>query len=479
MKKILTTLICAISLAGCSEKNSYEQELHDSLNHLWSTGQTSFAVTTVDGLPIANATILIGNSVNKPFQGNVLKTNAQGMVSFPTAWVESASVTVDAPGFIRVTYINQLPGPLNFKLKKKSLLDQFEVKGQAKNLPIIDKDGFVDFGLVMPAFSKADLLAFNMNAVISPQTDTISVMGFKVPLPSNISLPRQAEKYSLLTITMDKPNYRIYFGDQGIQRVYAAKGKFPFKSTVDQIRDGKEFYELINSFSITGGAIRDTETKAASNILDLPVNELSFTGKAQIKAPVIGSDEIFVSMGIAQQSGYMIPTDIKRQTSNSTQILNMLSGSTPYVLGAVMKIQDLKDGVDRMSAALLPVSTTVVTPQLLPLIASPSIQGNILTLPSVSEVTDINVLGLYSVLSTEETVLQGGNKTPILNPQWEIYASSWPQSLNLPEFPTTQPLAGKKRWEVNFIGSQITSQTTFGPAMIESATHVTHSSVSF
>lgn len=331
----------------------------------------------------------------------------------------------------------------------------------------------------MPAFSKADLLAFNMNAVISPQTDTISVMGFKVPLPSNISLPRQAEKYSLLTITMDKPNYRIYFGNQGIQRVYAAKGKFPFKSTVDQIRDGKEFYELINSFSITGGAIRDTETKAASNILDLPVNELSFTGKAQIKAPVIGSDEIFVSMGIAQQSGYMIPTDIKRQTSNSTQILNMLSGSTPYVLGAVMKIQDLKDGVDRMSAALLPVSITVVTPQLLPLIASPSIQGNILTLPSVSEVTDINVLGLYSVLSTEETVLQGGNKTPILNPQWEIYASSWPQSLNLPEFPTTQPLAGKKRWEVNFIGSQITSQTTFGPAMIESATHVTHSSVSF
>lgn len=478
MKKILATLICVVSLAGCSENNPYQQQLQDSLNHLWATEQTSFTVTTIDELPIANATILIGNSVNNPFQGNVLKTNAQGVVAVPTEWIENAPVTVDAPGFIRVTYMDQSPGTLNFKLKKKSLTEQFEVKGQAKNLPIVDKDGFVDFGLVMPAFSKADLLAFNINTVISPQTDNISVMGFKVPLPSNISLPRQSEKYSLLTITMDKPNYRIYFGNQGVQRIYAAKGKFPFKSTVDQIRDGKDFHELINSFSITGGVIRDTETKSALSFLDLPVNELTFTDKAQIKAPVVGADEVFVSMGIAQQSGYMIPTDIKRQTSNSVQSLNMLAGATPYVLGAVMKTQDLNNQIDRMSAALLPAAG-IVAPQLLPLISSPTIKGNTLVLPSVNTVADIHTVGVYSVLSLEETVLQGGSKADILNPQWEIYSSSWPQSLDLPEFPTTQPLAGKKRWEVNFIGSQTASQTAVGPAMIESATHVTHSSVSF
>lgn len=480
MKKIFAVMTCALSLTGCSENmdRSPLTQHQNSISWLWNTETQVITVTTMDERPLENAKILIGNSVNEPFAGNLLQTNAQGTVVIPAAWTSSAPITVEADGYIRVTYMDQVPGSFNFKLKKKSQSQQFEVKGQAKNLPIVDKDGFVDFGLVMPAFTKADLLAFNINTVISSQTDNISVMGFKVPLPSNISLPRQSEKYSLLTITMDKPNYRIYFGNQGVQRVYAAKGKFPFKSTVEQIREGKEFYELINSFSITGGVIRDIESKSASNILDLPMNELSFTDKTQVKAPVIGSDEIFVSMGIAQQSGYMIPTDIKRQTSNSVQSLNILAGTKPYILGAVMKAQDLSNGIDRMSAALL-TATGIVTPQLLPLIASPTIQGNALVLPSVSTIPDINPLGVYSVLSLEESVLQGGNRAEVLNPQWEIYASQWPQQLELPQFPSNQPLAGKKRWEVNFIGSQTASQTAFGPAMIEAATHVTHSSVSF
>lgn len=480
MKKLILTLTLATLAAACAENKG--TPLHSSETGLFGLFQTApknlITVTSWDDQPLANAQILIGSELGQPFANNLITTDQNGQAALPSEWTSEAPVTVDAPGYVRVTYFNQWPSSLQFKLKRKSLPQQLEIKGKATQLPVAEKDGWVDFGLVMPAFSRADLLAFNVNSVISPQSDNLTVMGFKFPLPSNISLPRQSEKYSLLTVTLDKPNYRIYFGTSGVQRVYAARGKFPFKSTVDQIRDGKDYFDLINSFNITGGVIRDALPKSPLSFLDLPMNELNYSGKAQIKAPPVGADEIFVSMGISENSGYMIPTDIKRLNSNATQTLNTLAGSPTYVLGAVMKMHDLKNEVDRMSAALLPASG-VVAPQLLPLIPSPSIARNILNLPTVNPISGVQVLGVFSLLSFEEEIQQAGAPMRVLNPQWEVFAKDWPQSLEMPIFPGDNSHSGKKRWEVNFIGSQNTSQMTLGPAMIEAATHVTHSSVTF
>ncbi|MNT17354.1 hypothetical protein D3C72_1524980 [compost metagenome] len=65
-------------------------------------------------------------------------------------------------------------------------------------------------------------------------------------------------------------------------------------------------------------------------------------------------------------------------------------------------------------------------------------------------------------------------------PQWEVYAANWVDRMDLPQWPDEAPAgAGKKRWDVNFVGSQTSSQPALGPAMIEAATHVTHSSVTF
>ena len=313
---------------------------------------------------------------------------------------------------------------------------------------------------------------------ISPQNDIISQMGQDIPIPSNISLPKQWERYAFFTITLDKPNYRLYFGQKGPNKIASVRGRFPFKATVDAIRNGSEFYQLINSLNITGGGVRDLDIQGNS-VLNIPSNELNFTDKKKVTAPAVRGDEIFVAVSVANQSGYMIPTDVKSIASGKSLNLNALPGSDQQVVGLLKKTDEFKSGNDRMSAALVK-GQGEAAPKVLPLIADPSIMGqNEIAFPSVSTIDGVNKIATYSVISSTVEMQQGPAKVKLTNPEWEVYAPSWVQTLKLPSWPNDKPRDGKKRWDVSFIGSQTTSQPVLGPAMIEAATHVTHSSVAY
>ncbi|WP_374074210.1 hypothetical protein [Bdellovibrio bacteriovorus] len=482
MKKLMMALAVPALFIGCSKDDKPKKPSSNaptSFSSLfWAQETNLITIKTIDDQPLAGAQILIGDALNAPFSGNFLTTDANGQVELPAGWTSAQAVTVQAPGYMRTTYMSQEPGALTIKLRAQPTKVQHEVRGGTSGLPIQDKDGIVDFGLVMPAFTKLDMLAFDINNVISPQYDRISAMGQDIDIPANISLPRQSEKYSLFTITLDKPTYRIYYGQPGVNRVFAARGRFPFKSTVDALRGGAEFYELINDFKINGGAIRDIEIKSGQTKLDMPTRELNFGEPKNLTAPQHRADEMFIAVGVANQSGYLIPTDVKKIAQGQKMALNTLPGSEQMVLGVLKRTAEMKNGGDRMSAALLPFAAGA-TPSMLPLIPDPTIAGDELLMPKFNSVTGVNPIATYSVLSKEEEVQQGNAKVKIYRAQWEVYAQNWLERMKLPQWPNDSAITGKKRWEVNFVGSQTASQAPVGPAMIEAATHVTHSSISF
>lgn len=489
MKRILMAAMVPALLLGCSEHNKQQsQQSTDGFKAFWTIQANTITIKTADDQPIANAQILIGDALNSPFAGNFLTTNSAGQVSVPAAWNQTASVTVQAAGFLRSTYMAQTPGNLTITLRAvKNGTTQYEVKGAALDLPVKNGDDQVDFGLVMSAFTKLDLLSFDLNNVISPQNDVISAMGQEIPVPSNISIPKQWEKYSFFTINLDKPLYRTYFGQKGVNRLVSVRGRFPFKDTVDAMRDGKEFYELINKFKLAGGGVRDIDVQSGSSQLNIPSTELNFTDKKTVIAPSVRGDEMFIAVGVANQSGYMIPTDIKSVTSGKKQDLGTLPNAEQLVLGVVKKTADLKSGNDRMSATLLPFAAQTA-PTMLPLINDPSLVGpNEAVFPQFNTIDGVNAIATYSVISSQIEVQQGPAKVKIMNPEWEVYASNWITNMKLPNWPLpsaaqsdeASTAANKKRWEVSFIGSQTASQAQLGPAMIEAATHVTHSSISY
>lgn len=481
MKKLIIALAMPALIVGCSKKEKPKSPGGEGTPSQFLTQENNtITIKSIDEQPIPNAQILIGNSLNNPFYGNFLLTDSSGQVQVPAEWTSAMAVTVQAPGYIRMTYMAQEPGALTIKLRPQPEKISYEVRGGVTGLPIQDKDGYVDFGLIMPAFTKLDILSFNINNIISPQNDRITALGQNVDIPANVSLPEQREKYSLLTVTLDKPIYRTYYGQPGVNRLYAARGRFPFKATVDALRNGTQFYELINTIKLSGGAIRDLEVKQGENKLNLPCHELNFTDSKTVALPILNGDETFLAVGVAKQSGYLIPTDVKKANSNKKLGINIstLPNSEQFFLGVLKKSAEMRSSQDRMSVTLVPFEAGL-TPNMLPLIPDPTLAADEILMPRVDSVDGVNPLATYAVLSMEEEIQQGPAKVKLLNPRWEIYAQNWAESLKLPQWPNDGELVGKKRWEVNFVGSQTASQVPVGPAMIESATHVTHSSVSF
>lgn len=481
MKKLLMAALVPTLVAGCSE--STKQQISSSgeaLRQLMQINANQITIKTTDDQAIAGAQVLIGDALNSPFQGNLLTTNAAGQVVLPAGWNQALPVTIAAPGFVRVTYMNVEPGSMTVKLRKMNVLNQYEVKGTAQGLPIKNGDDKIDFGLVMPAFSKMQLFTFNMDSVISSQYDTISAVGQQIQVPVNLSIPKQTEKYLFINVTLDKPAYRVYFGQPGVQRLFAAKGSLPFKSTVDSLRDGKQFWELINSIKLSGGALRDLNITNGQTSLDMPTGELSFNEAKNATAPQFRADESFMAVAITNQSGYLFPTDVKKLNPGQSTALNTLPGTPSNILGVLKRSEDWTSGEDRVSTTMMPFANGAA-PQVLPLIGSPTVTdgGRSLAFPQINPITGVNPIGTLSVLSVEMEAQQGPNKVKMMNAAWEIYSAKWVTNLKVPAFPGDNFGNGKKRWEVNFLGSQTTSQADLGPAMIESATHATHSSTTF
>lgn len=450
--------------------------------NLFEAQQTGMMVVDADQKPLAHAKILIGNALDTPFAGNYLVTDAQGQVAVPEAWTTPEPVTIEAPGYVRATYFAQAPGVRTFQLRKKmsTATTQYEVKGKTLGHTIADKDGFVDFGLVMPALTRKDFLSFNIDSVISPQSDVISILGYEADIPSNITLPRQKESY-ILPVTIEKPDFRIYFDTPGVQKVYAARGRFPFKEVVKELRDKAPFYKLVNYFTIQGGGVKDVNVNKDSIGMDLSVKDFDFKTKVTVTAPAFRGDETMMVFGVSHINEFMFPTDVKVLQPSQKMAVSMLDakGSVISVLKRIEDLESDASGSDRLSAVLMAAGSGVA-PQFLPLMADPALAGNgDLLVPKVNSINGVNPLATYGILSVIQEKIQGKDKVQVNNTYWEMYAPRWAEVVSLPKWPEADALAGKRHWEVNLIGSNLVSDVDLGPAMINNATHVTHTSLDF
>lgn len=485
VKKLALFLAAMTVVVGCSQDDKKTKKPEGNARNFAQCTGDGILVADETGTALAGAQVLIGDAVNSPFSGNFLTSDANGFVARPAGWTMPATVTAQANGFVRTTYFARTPGScLTMTLNKPAKVPTLELSGETTKHPSVDKDGFLEFGLVISALTRNDVLGFDINKVISTQVDTISVMGQSIEIPSNVTVPKQTENY-ILPITIEKPAYRLYFGDKGQHKVFAAQGRFPFKKVIDEVRAKKKFYELINDFSITGGVVRDLSPSRGVN---LPVNELAFTAKKNFKAPAMNSKEILIALAVSQMNGYMVPTDVKRIESNQTMGLATYSKAPAMAVG-VLKNEDEFQGTnntDRLSAVMLPLNTSV-NPTFLALIPNPRRVGADLQMTPPKSVGGVNELATLAVLSDVKELQMGKNTLPFLIHNWEVYAPSWVDKMDLPTWPASatdvptdaDPSAQKKRWEVTFLGSELTNAADLGQPTIEAATHVTHSSVDF
>jgi hypothetical protein len=475
-----------IGLTGCSKDKKGEEPTSQLSRFLWTTKADAEAaqikVINQYGEALEGAQILIGDSQGTPFRGNYLITDKSGSAIVPKLWETPASVTVDAIGYIRQTLLNVKPGNITLKLNSAFLAERAELRGQVTGLPVANGDKLIDFALVMPAVSKADFLNFDIGQVISPYSDKLSAAGQENNIPSNISLPKQKESY-FINVTLDKPVYRLKVPTLGPKRFVTARGRFVFKDVVKELRDGKPFHELINHFTIQGGSMREATLVGPVTNLDIPGTDLEFKNTIAVSSANAQADEILLVLAASELSGTMIPTDVKKAVNGKATALQSLANSPAFVISVVKKQSEFMSsnpGADRMSASLLPF-VAGATQNLLPLMANPSITtaGNyVINLAAVQAVEGINPIATSAVISDLIETQDGDNRVISTNKKWEIIGLGWNQKISLPKWPLDNS-TGRKRVEVNFIGSTTSKSTNLDDSLIQNATHVTHASTDF
>ncbi len=206
MKIALLCLVSVFTIISCSKddknlstglynitENAPQISSWQSINDIEAT--SSIQVLNQLNQPVVGAQVLIGTDTDAPFKNNLFITDKNGQIQNLSAWTMSAHITADAPGYVTQTLLNQKPGLVTFKLNPAYLNSQATITGQVTQLPVVDKDKQIDFGLVMSALTRADLLNFDLNSVISPINDIMKVASYTIPVPSNVSLPKQKESY--------------------------------------------------------------------------------------------------------------------------------------------------------------------------------------------------------------------------------------------------------------------------------------------
>ncbi len=489
LKTVPAIFALVAALMGCSP-NSQHHELLKANSEAGLFGESGLqpkllqkiSVLTAEGQPLAGAEILIGSGVNDPFVGNVLTTDQAGEVVLPTEWTNEQPVTIDAPSYLRVTFLHRAPQSFVHRMKKIEFEGKHELKGKTLNHIVRDFDGFADFGLIFKALRKEDLFNLQMTSIMSPETDTITIAGFQVELPSNLTLPRQKERYLLIPVTLNKPDFRFYFERPGDYLLMGAKGRFPFTDVVKQMQSGGPMHKLLNKFEFLGGAVKTVNILGPSAVVDFDVAQMTFSQSNLVRFPAPGAGRSILGGRLMEWSeGLFLPTDLKLvEAAGEVKLLR--GPDRPHHLVGILKNDnefEEKDGnIDRLSAALVP-DTTMPDFAFLSLLDNPV--GSDLTamkLPAVTiPFTPAELIVYASVGKVIETLTESNEIFKTYLKAWEVYSPRMETEIVLPNWkPMTKD--GLYRWEAMYAVAREASLTRVRGSL-ENMSHVTRSSVDF
>jgi hypothetical protein len=433
------------------------------------------------GLAIADARVLIGSEESSSHSW--LTPDQNGIIALPANWTSAEDVTIDAPNHVRKTLKNQMPGPMSITLKRTNQVPQLTMKGSVSGITTKDKDGWVDFSILLDSLSKNDVLNFSINKVISPWTEKVSVAGFEFPIPQNIFLPKQKESY-FLTVTLQKPWFNLFYDVYGKKSVYSLQGKFPMKKMISELQNKRPYYELVNYFEFSSAGRVETDFLSSAVSPNVDTTQIKLEKTYNVKAPQIAEGQVALGISSFKENSFYQPLDIKYMGSEETLTFKTSDSTAPYFIGVVKNTTEFAGydaAAERMSVSIQAPKSTMDT---LPLMKDPNwINTNELQIdvPTL-DITKYIDQGMVVVVSElHDLTLPDGKIVKYKLPVWEVHSSTWASTVTIPNIPSTNGLP--KRVEVTMLATTVDNSgqqnsgnvTSSHEERIETATHLTKS----
>lgn len=413
-------------------------------------------VSDPEGRAIAGAKLQIGESAGQPFAGNIITTDANGWVNLPKSWTSSQPVTIEAPGFVRATYLAHKPEAAIFKLRRQSLPKPLWLQGQTTGYGLMPRNGTLDVSLVFAAIPRAEVATFELTQLIGTSTDAISVYGETLYLPSSLSVPAQSESYSILPVNLNKPMYRIGVPAAGDRRIAAVHGQFDFSATINDMRAGKSFFDVINRIQFRSVTTRDYSITLPAQSADLPLGETPFQALQTVTASGLPAGYAMLATMLTDKNGLCVVTDVKRLLEGERRTL-MGAGSS--LLMRTLKKYDSQrtdfSGADYEEASsIVGASNLPFLPVLKPIVTvgrklrlTPPMSPTPLPADSDAWADEMT----YVTLSRVQPV-QAGDLTLVEKADvWDFYADGFSDEVTIPVFDRDPwGSAGRYRWELRY-----------------------------
>lgn len=433
------------------------------------------------GQKVPFARVLIGDHVTTNNQW--LTADENGFISLSKTWTEAQTLTIEAADHIRLSLKDQVPGARTLVIRKKPRTPNLTLRGNVSGVSTKDKDGYIDFAIVLDSMTKKDVLNFNVNKVVSPWTEKISALGFDFPVPQNIFLPKQKESY-LLTVTLQKTWFDMPYDSYGKKSLYSLQGRFPFKKIISEVQNKTAYFELVNYFEFSGAGKLEHNFSNTSAAPTLNAAQIKMDASFTMQTPSIPSDQVIFGLSTYKDNDLFQPLDVKYMQSREKLIFKTNKNVAPYFIGVLKNKNEFTNDSASMERASISINSPKDAIRYLPLIQDPSWNSTSelhINLPTISS-SAFSEQGMVVIISELHPItLPDGKVLKYKIPLWEIHSPTWASRLTIPDFETSSATA--RRVEVTLLaratdnsGQQNTTAVISNhEERIESATHLTKS----
>lgn len=226
---------------------------------------------------------------------------------------------------------------LNINSARVASATNYELYGNTSGYGVLKTDGIADFGLVLKSFTKEKLFEIELNDLMSTEFDRISIIGNNIEIPSNVALPNQKERY-ILSITLNKPTYKIQFDQLEDQRVVLLHGQFPFNDVVQGFRNDQPLLKLADKFNVLSFSeysFDNTNNSSRMN-LDLVAGQKKHTQNIQVKAPArFGKEYSYVVVALDQADHVFLANNLTVLAPNESKNLK-ITGDDTYIFSGLV-----------------------------------------------------------------------------------------------------------------------------------------------
>lgn len=303
------------------------------------------------------------------FTGELLTDARIEVVNESRANENTKTVSVSRPGYASLTIYGVTAPRMKAFLKPEAALGIAAVSNGKLTGYLPGYTEHVDGGLMLRSLGVSDLLALNINSLLSPLKDTIQLLGSR-KVPSNLVFPYQ--RVGLL-FTLNKPTFRLPVSTARRTRLMAVQAAIRTTQLLDMPSNPDPVF-LVNLLKTRKLGFTDELMPTGDFTQDIPLSiDLRSTYTVHVPLPPFGADLFALSLtDLANDRQSLVVSDVKAAREGTYELflgkqLKLMaptalpSGSAQHVIAAAVS-----NGGDRISAVLmLNPSTTVQAPAFL------------------------------------------------------------------------------------------------------------------